>query len=213
MKRNIAEDVWTLQEIILNQSYQISPEALKALERSMTRWRCRKGSAIVTQNEKCDRWIFISKGLCRVMFSKNGKDDTLFFDGGGAIFTSFHSIVADKDSIFRVEALTDSYGWEISHSKYSLLQTRFTDLLKFEIGLLRHQLYSLEDYYRRRALSTPQERYESFWGKRQEKLQYMAPHVLSKFIPLKVLAQYLSMSPVMLSILRRRERERLRRRD
>lgn len=172
MKKDIAEDIWTFEEIIMSQSQSVSPEAIAALKNSVSVWECRKGEAIVDQYEKCDKWIFVSKGLHRVMFSKNGKDDTLFFDGGGAIFTSFHSICADKTCIFRVEALRESYGWEISHYKYSRLQEKYPDLMKFEIGLLRHQLYSLEDYYCRRALSTPQERYEKFWSKRQEKLQF-----------------------------------------
>lgn len=207
MKKNIAEDVWTFADIIKRQYPAISHEAIDAMSHHTRCWECKKGAAIVTPNDGCYKWIFVSRGLHRVTFTKNHKEDTLFFDGGGAIFTSFHSICADKECIFGLEALTDSYGWEMSHKDFTRLQEQYTDILKFEIGFLRHQLYSLEDYYRRRALSTPQERYEQFWGKRQEKLKYLAPHILSRFIPLKVIAQYLSMTPQMLSILRRRELE------
>ncbi len=209
-KKNVAEDIWTLAEIIRRQCQQVSTQAIEAMENTVVYWECSKGDAIVEQNERCDKLIFVSKGLHRVMFSSNNKTDTLFFDGGGAVFTSFHTLCADKDCIFRVEALSDSYGWEISHYKYRLLQERYTDLLRFEVGLLRNQLYSLEDYYKRRALSTPQERYDKFWGKRQEKLRYLSPHILSRFVPLKVIAQYLSMTPQMLSILRRREADNIR---
>lgn len=204
-KENIAEDEWTLPEIVRRQYRHVSDEAIQALENACRVWECNKGDCIVEQDQKCDRYIFIAKGLHRVMFSNGNKTDTLFFDGGGSIFTSFHTLCADKNCVFRVEALSKTYGWEISHRRYRMLQDKYPDLVRFEVGLLRMQLYSLEDYYKRRALSTPQERYEKFWGKRQEKLSYLSPHILSKFVPLKVIAQYLSMTPQMLSILRRRE--------
>lgn len=212
MKKNIAEDEWTFSQIVHRQYPRTSTEAIRALGQVAKKWERRKGEAIVEQGELCDRWIFVSKGLHRIMFSRKGKTDTLFFDGGGAIFTSLHSFVAGKANIFRVEAITDSYGWEISHNHYRQLQERYPDLILFELNFMRYQLYSLEDYYKRRALSTPQERYDRFWSKRAEKLQYLAPHILSRFIPLKVIAQYLSMTPQMLSILRRRELERYRKR-
>ncbi len=148
------------------------------------------------------------------MFNKNGKTDTLFFDGGGAIFTSFKGIFMNKEGVFRVEALADSCGWEISHKQYTRLQEQYHELLKFEIGVLRRQLCSLEDHYHRWALTTPHERYQMFWANQTEELKRnRTPHLLSKFIPLKVIAQYLSMTPQMLSVLRRREVENRRKHE
>lgn len=207
MKNNVAEDEWTLREIILRQYPRCSNQALMALEQAATAWTCLKKEVIVEQGQLCPEWIFVAKGLHRIMFMKNGKVDTLFFDGGGAIFTSFHSIIAGKAGIFRLEALSDSYGWKIEHRNWLRLQERHPDLMRVELHCLRHQFYSLEDYYLRRALSTPRERYDTFWSKRSKILEYLSPYVLSRHIPLKVIAQYLSMTPQMLSILRRREME------
>lgn len=120
----------------------------------------------------------------------------------------------NKEGVFRVEALADSCGWEISHKQYTRLQEQYHELLKFEIGVLRRQLCSLEDHYHRWALTTPHERYQMFWANQTEELKRnRTPHLLSKFIQLKVIAQYLSMTPQMLSVLRRREVENRRKNE
>lgn len=205
-KKNIAEDTWTLREIVNQGHRAISPAAMEALERFVTPWERMKGEVLVEQNRMCDKWYFVSRGLLRVMFTKNGKTDTLFFDGGGGIFTSFHGMIMKKKGIFRVEALADSCGWEISHDLYLNLQEQYPDLMRFELGVLRGQLCCLEEHYQQWSLTTPQERYDMFWDKQDmELIQNRTPHILSKFIPLKVIAQYLGMTPQMLSRLRRRE--------
>lgn len=213
MKKNIAEYEWTFREIIRQHSPDISDEALEAFEGALTEWKCRKGQAFVEQDEFCNKWFFVSKGLHRVMHSRKDKTDTLFMDGGGAVFTSFHTFMVGKRGIFRVEALTDCFGWEIQHYRYKELVEEFPELLKFEVNLLRAQMWGLEISYMRRALATPQERYNQFWHDWPAAFQldsHLAQNLM-KYIPLKVIAQYLSMTQQTLSVLRRREMDKLRR--
>lgn len=213
VKRNMAEDEWTLAEIILDKYPDVPRRAILELERAATRWKVRKGHAIVEQDTMCDRWFFVAQGLVRIMYTKGKKTDTLFFDGGGAIFASFHGIVANEPGVFRMEALLESWGWEIEHSKYEEVARAYPELRLFELNFLRNQIYCLEEYYRWRAMSTPQQLYDRFCSQWSSLLRAHDPNVLSKYIPLKVIAQYLSMTPQMLSILRRRELERNRRKN
>ena len=212
MKKNIAEDKWTFPEILKEQYNRISPRAIQALESVVQPWSRRKGQSIVDQDEHCPHWIFVSYGLHRVMFTKNGKSDTLFFDGGGAVFTSFHYQVKKEKSVFRLEALMDCAGWTIKNDVWEELSNVFTDLVRFENALYRHQYYFLEEYYRRNTMSTPWERYECFFEKWPQILQLPTRSftALTKYIPQKIIAEYLSISPQMLSRLRRREMEALR---
>lgn len=210
MKKNMAEDEWTLAEIILDKCKDVSVRAIMALENACTRWKCKKGHAIADQDELCDRWIFVARGLVRIMYTKGKKTDTLFFDGGGAIFTSFHSIVAGQPGVFRMEALLDTRGWSIPHERYEAIAREYPELRMFELNFLRNQMYCLEEYYRWRAMATPQQLYDRFCIQWSSLLREHDPKVLSKYIPLKVIAQYLSMTPQMLSILRRRELEKSR---
>lgn len=89
----------------------------------------------------------------------------LFFGGAGDIFTSFHSIFLQKKSVLGLQALSDCSGWSLSHYKYCLLQEKFPELLKFEINLLRGQLFALEHYYYSRALTDSSQRLEQFYEK------------------------------------------------
>ncbi len=195
-------EAWTLADI-LTQTQIISAEAIQAVENSVTPREWRRGKAIVEQGEYCDKWIFITEGLSRVMFTRDSKVNTLFLGGSGEIFTSFKTLCDHKDSVFRLEALTDCTGYEISHSKFSFLQQRYPDLVIFERNALRHQLYALEESYNQRGLLTARERYEKFWKPREGNLLNFFPSTYSRRIPLKVIAQYLSMSPEMLSRIRR----------
>lgn len=204
-QKKTAEDTWTIREILQNQFEVVSMEAVEAMENALTAREWKRGDAIAEQNEMCDRMIFITSGIYRIMFQRNGKTDTLFFGGAGDVFTSFHSLCDKKPSILRMEALMDCKGYEISHYKYRLLQDQYPDLVRFELGYLRMQLYMLEDYYNRRGLLSAQERYERYWDKRKGKLKAFSDKVFRKYFPLKIIAQYLSMTPEMLSILRRKD--------
>lgn len=195
---------YSLSEMI-SREYPVSQPAIDALEKQAVAWQCDKGEIISAQQEPCQKWIFISCGVCRISFEKNGKEDTLVFGGSGEIYTSFNTLVCNRDSLYQLQALTPCKGWEISHRKFSLLQDRFPDLIKFERNYLRQQMLAFEDLYWKRAMTTPAERYEEFWKNRADILKALSPQTLSRYIPLKVIAQYLSMTPQMLSILRRRE--------
>ncbi len=210
MKRNLAEYEWTFEEIIEEHFPKISLTALSAMSRATTPWKVKKRKPSVAQGELCNRWVFVSKGLTRIMFTKAGKTDTLFFDGE-AIFTSFRSLVSNKEGVFTLEALSDCWGWQISHDDYTNLTAEFPEILNFETSVLRKQLSALECYYERRAMSTPEDRFYSFeetWP--DFFINSHTSSVLTQYIPQKILASYLSMTPTMLSILRRREIERQR---
>ena len=212
MKRNPVEDEWTFAEIIEDRLPKISLTALSAMSRVATPWKVKKRELIVKQGELCNRWIFISRGLARMTFTKAGKTNTLFFDGGGGIFTSFSSLINKEGSVFAVEALSDCWGWEITHEDYHKLTSEFPEIFEFEVWFLRNQYYALEGSYQRRAMTTPEERLENFqtvWTKNFEVSHWTSDRI-TQYIPQKILASYLSITPTMLSILRRREIDRQR---
>ena len=115
-------------------------------------------------------------------------------------------IFLQKKSVLGLQALSDCSGWSLSHYKYCLLQEKFPELLKFEINLLRGQLFALEHYYYSRALTDSSQRLEQFYEKRDALLEVFQPQTLIKSKPLRILAQYIGISPQMLSLLRNRQR-------
>ncbi len=191
---------------ILTAEYPLSIDCLNAIEKLVPPWERQAGDNISVKGKINDKWIFISTGLCRVYTTKKNKEDTIFFGGAGDIFTSFHSIFLQKKSVLGLQALSDCSGWSLSHYKYCLLQEKFPELLKFEINLLRGQLFALEHYYYSRALTDSSQRLEQFYEKRDALLEVFQPQTLIKSKPLRILAQYIGISPQMLSLLRNRQR-------
>ena len=213
--KGIIEDEWTFEEIIHLRTSDVTSEAITALKSASTVWYCSKGKSIVRKNEKCSRWIFISKGLASIVYEKGSKSTTLFIGGASGVFTSFHTYMADQNSIFTLEALTDCHGWEIEHDVYRELVKKYPDLLHFELNFPRTQLYELEVTYDRRALTTPLERYKTFWTHYPETCNTDERYggTITQFLPLKVIASYLGMTQQTLSKIRRQELESLRNKE
>lgn len=211
MKKNPIEDEWTFSEIIEDHFPTISLKTLSAMSRVATPWKVKKRQLIAKQGELCDKWIFVSKGLLRMKYAKDGKTDTLFFDGGGAIFTSFSTLVHNEVNLFSLEALNECWGWEITHENYNKLTSEYPEIFEFEVWVMRNQFYALECSYQRRAMTTPEERLANFrtvWANNFKASPPWNASKMTQYIPQKILASYLSITPTMLSILRRREIDR-----
>lgn len=83
-----------------------------------------------------------------------------------------------EKSVLGLQALSDCSGWSLSHYKYCLLQEKFPELLKFEINLLRGQLFALEHYYYSRALTDSSQRLEQFYEKEMLFWKYFSLRLL-----------------------------------
>lgn len=189
---------------ILNLFSPVSKECVAALERHATSAQYPSGTVIVSQGEKNPYVIFIRKGVSRVFFTRNGREDTICFGSGGDIFLSYHTCVSGEPAALSLQALEDVSLVRIPLADLESVMQDFPELTVCMYRFHMRQMFAFECSYRNRALTTPEERMRNFWDVRNDSLRVVPPNLLMKVSPLKYFAQYLGITPQHLSRLRRK---------
>lgn len=202
-KNSIVYPEMSLEDVMLKYKW-LSNECVSAVKRVSFSGKYFRHGRIVSQGEVTRDLIFISSGVVRISFQKGQKEDTICFGGRGDVFMSFHSIYAGEPSAFSLVGLTDGSFFRISMSKFEMLEKRFPELTIWMNKLLVEQFYSFEVLYRKLVMSSPDERLANFWDFHTDYLRNLPPASISRVVPLKIIAQYLGMTPQTLSKLRRR---------
>ena len=184
---------------------QLSDECLDSLVPHLEPATFKAGQTIVAQGKPCGKIFFVKKGLCRILYNKDGKEDTVCFGSENEMFISFHDFCFGEAPVLALEAIDyEVTGWFMKISRFKEVEELFPELYKTMHNYLVHQLYSLEILYRKLSLSTPEEKYENFLHLATPNLKRLPRKDLSRRLPLKYLAQYLGFTPQTLSRVRRK---------
>ncbi len=189
---------------IIRQTINASDACCDALRRIAVTKEYYAHEVVVEQGKSYDNIVLIADGLARLTHVKAGKEDTICFGSAGDIFASFHSIWAHEPAVYGVEALVDMTCHIVPMSKFRRLEEKYPELTRWWALVLTEQIYCLEVLYRKMTMASPEERLKSFWDFSNQKLSNMNPAMLSRVVPLKVIAQYLGMTPQTLSKVRRK---------
>ena len=92
----------------LRQNYPVSDETIKKLESVATLLSIKKRNMIVEQGVRTDSIFFVRKGIFRVSFCNDDKENTICFGLDGDPFTSIHSLFNNEPSQFSCIALTNA---------------------------------------------------------------------------------------------------------
>lgn len=100
-------------------------------------------------------------------------------------------------------AVTDAEVWVIKYEDWTVLENRYPVLIKWMRDLLLEQCYSLEERHLRFKTKSIEELFLNFLNKDQAGISRRTTiKTIDKIVPLKYIAQYLSITPESLSRLR-----------
>ena len=74
----------------------------------------KKGGHLLTSGEICRYLIFIESGLVRYYITKDGEDQTAYFNKEGDFVCNYTSFLPQKPSMVSIQALEDCVVWLIS---------------------------------------------------------------------------------------------------
>lgn len=184
----------TLSEI-LRLDFPVSPATVQALSAVAHIVSVKKKGFLVHQGSPDTNLYFITEGLLRGMAEFDGREDTMFFAVPGDPFLSVHTVAHGQPAVISLQALEDSQALAVNVADFRRVVGEHPDLHCWWSSVLLEQVYALERRYIWMATSNATERYRTFMRVRRE--------IINR-IPVKYIAQYLSIAPETLSRIRAR---------
>ncbi len=171
----------------------LTPEELDTMERLLVPMRYSKGDIILKEGETCKYIYFITKGLVRQFYFKNGREVTEYLTYENNIVMCIESLFKQQPTRLQIEALeaTTFYGLPREELEQASVKNVNIEILYRKIleeSLIISQIHA--DLVR---FETAQERYR--------RLMQLQPELFLR-APLVYIASYLQMTPETLSRVR-----------
>lgn len=158
----------------------------------------KKGKQFVAQGRPCNEVGFILNGSCRFYFVKDGIEISNYFCFQNEFISSYRSFLKREPSLINIEAMEDSLLICFSHSSLQELLSDDRVVLKMErFGrkIAEYLICCYEERVVAFVTQTPEERYRLLLENGNDLLQKIPQHYV---------ANYLGITPVSLSRIRKR---------
>ena len=155
----------------------------------------KKGEHLLTAGEICRYLIFIESGLVRYYITRDGEDQTNYFNKEGDFVCYYPSFLPQKSSGVSIQALEDCLVWQIS---FDGLQQFYKDVQYGErFGRLGLEAVFVNVSAQMGSIytETPEIRYQNFLS------NYSA---IAQRVPQYYIASYVGVKPQSLSRIRKR---------
>ncbi|MEM1320099.1 MAG: Crp/Fnr family transcriptional regulator [Bacteroidota bacterium] len=152
------------------------------------------GTLLLEEGKICRHVYFLESGLLRYFVWKDGQDVTKFFTHPPYCFTSQRSFNTEQPARESIEALQDSYVWEMSRAD-SLRLLELKTWNNFVLKLVQEVQFFTERILEDLQNETAEQRYRRMIAEGSPLLQK---------VPLKHLASYLGIAPQSLSRIRKK---------
>jgi CRP-like cAMP-binding protein len=156
----------------------------------------RKNDLFIREGKKAAELGFVLSGMLRQYYTKDGEDKTTYFFFENHLFGSYISCITGKPSLITIQALSDatyiSFPYKVLQSLFeqSMAWQKFGRLVAEYLGIgLEVRMVSL-------LLQSPEERYLDLLKSNKKKI--------IERIPQHYIANYLGITPVSMSRIRKR---------
>lgn len=152
------------------------------------------GTVITRLGDKEKKIYFVSNGVLRAWFESDGEDKTAAFIYRGFWGSSFGSFLSGKESPYEIETLTDVSMLSMTKDCLENALQTCPAFSSYYRKLLEGLIVGMQFRERELMASTAKERFERFMSQSSFLLQW---------VPQKLWASYLNMTPETFSRLRR----------
>jgi len=156
----------------------------------------RRRSFLLKRGDVCRHDYYISAGLVKVCYlDQNGEECIIKFAPEDYWVVDLDSFMHGKPAYYYIQAVEDTEVYQISKTNYDLLLSGVPPFYKFSSDRWQAGFIALQQRLMQNLSHTAEERYQHFRQK------YPG---LELRIPQKLIASYLGITPVFLSMLRRK---------
>lgn len=153
----------------------------------------RRNDFLVEEGDFCKCYYFVSEGILRNYYIKNGVEITTNFDLPDDIATNYTSIVLEQRSISYIQAITNATVYKMKVSDFEILKKQNPLIQEIKDALVSSYVLLLEERLYSLQFCTASERYDFLIQK--------YPYYIQN-IPLTHIASYLGISLETLSRIR-----------
>lgn len=187
---------------VLNSYFKVDDNIVADFEGKCRLVKVKKNTDLIRQGDICKDITIVKSGMMRVRHESSGIEDTILFGTSGDVYASIHSVFASKPSLYSLRAVVDSEVWVVTYEDWMELEKKYPVLTAWMRDLLLEQLYAFEKRYLRFKTKSIKELFLNFLNKDEAGLPTPSIKTINKIVPLKYIAQYLSITPESLSRLR-----------
>ena len=177
----------------LNKITPLSPEIVTAINNITIQKSLSRGDLLLRNGEVCREFHFISKGLARVYYLKNGREVTAWFAAEGGIVSAIDSLFSGQTSFYHIELLEDSEIYSLQYHQLEPIFDRYPIVERLGRLLITQNYLLLDERVKLFAFCTADERYE--------KLLAQLPNIFKR-AKLGFIASYLGITQEHLSRIR-----------
>lgn len=153
----------------------------------------KKNEFLIEEGDVCIYYYFVSDGILRNFYLKNGMEITTNFDMPDDIATNYTSLVLNQRGITYIQAITKSTVYKMKAIDFEGLKKNNQFMQEIKEALVSSYIILLEERLHSLQFCTASERYNFLVQK--------YPHFIQK-IPLTFIASYLGISLETLSRIR-----------
>jgi CRP/FNR family transcriptional regulator, anaerobic regulatory protein len=183
---------------ILNNIRQISPISAEEQEAFVDILECKhlkKREFALKEGDYCDKIFFISSGVLRLYYNKDGAEKTDSFCFENCWYTDFDSYLTGKRTEANLQALEDTTIIRFKKTDIELLYKKYHTIERIGRILTEQAFVGVLEEIRLVNSETPEERYLNLIEQRPEIFQR---------IPQQYIASFLNIQPESLSRIRKR---------
>lgn len=171
----------------------LAPDQLDALAEIITPIKLKKGERLLRRGEICRHIYYLSNGLLRQVYIKNGKEMTEHIAYEGGIVMCIESLFRKTPSELAVEALEPSIVYAISFDEFSAMTHEAYSYCAILLNILEESLIISQQKADTLRFESAKERY----------IRTLQDHPdIIRRAPLHIVASYLQMTPETLSRVR-----------
>ncbi len=174
----------------------LSEELKSELEKRLNKEVFKKGELVLNADKICTESYFITEGILRTYFLKEGKEISEYFCGTDEWVNSPRSFMQRKKDIYYIDAIEDTEAYCINVNDLVYLFDNFPEMERYSrlsmgtfFGHMMERITSIR-------FTTAKEKYDHFC---------QTYHPIYHRIPLGMVASYLGISPETLSRIRKQK--------
>ena len=155
------ETLKTAREII-SQYIQLPETDVRLLASILKKGTAKKGEIFIRDGQVCDSLIYITQGLARQFYYKNGHDVTEHFTSEGQMLYCIESLYLQEPTHLMAEALEPLTYYKIPYKQMNALLRQSIGLCQWRIRLLEIDGVISQQKADSLRFETASERYERF---------------------------------------------------